>query len=205
MAIDFKALHEGRLQRNPPQLRTCQLSSGPAIQYYDHPGLEIGSVLWEGGKALGDFLLQRGEVVTGKRVVELGSGLGLAGIVAARTADVVHLTDKPELISLLQRNIDANRCHNAFALPYLWGSDPSAQLQPPYDVLLGADLLYIEGSYEALKASFLYLTGPNSLIVLTWKDRGLGEARFLSSLQTNFTLVETGSKGPVSFSVLRVS
>jgi len=205
MAIDFKALHEGRLQRNPPQLRTCQLSSGPALQYYDHPGLEIGSVLWEGGKALGEFLLQRGEVVAGKRVVELGSGLGLAGLVAARTAAVVHLTDKPELIPLLQRNIDANHCHNASALPYLWGSDPSVRLQPPYDVLLGADLLYIEGSYEALKASFRCLTAPSSLLVLTWKHRGLGEARFISSLQADFTEVESGCLSSVSFSVLRVS
>ena len=205
MAIDFKALHEARLQRNPPQLRTCQLSPLLEIHYYEHPGLEIGSVLWEGGKALGEFLLQRDEIIAGKRVVELGSGLGIAGLVAARTASVVHLTDKPELIPLLQRNIDVNHCFNASVFPYLWGTDPSAQLQPPYDVLLGADLLYIEASYEALKASFKALTGPNSLLVLTWKHRGLGEARFISSLQADYTEVETASLGLVSLSVLQVS
>ena len=41
-------------------------------------------LLWNGGKVLADFLGRRGDVVRGKRVVELGAATALPSLVALR-------------------------------------------------------------------------------------------------------------------------
>ena len=202
MEIDFKALHEARLARNPPQLRSITLSSGLKVQYYTHPGLEIGSVLWEGGLILSEYLLQNPHLTFQKRIIELGSGLGISGIVASQSAATVHLTDKPDLIPLLTRNIALNSCQNASASAYIWGQTPAFPLTPPYDLVLGADLLYQEENYDALVAALEAITEPNSLVLMTWKDRGLGENRFMAKLR--YTVVDRRNRESVSIVLMRV-
>ncbi|KAH9832597.1 uncharacterized protein C8Q71DRAFT_777247 [Rhodofomes roseus] len=90
------------------------------------------------------------------RVLELGAGAGLPGILIARLypdVDVVT-SDYPddELISTLADNVQKNEvfthCH---AIPYAWGSDPSPMLAPfaetssaapVFDIVIAADTLW---------------------------------------------------------------
>lgn len=52
-------------------------------------------------------------IVTGRSVLELGAGLGLASIVCAHLgAAQVTATDRPEFMELIQRNVDRN-CYGA--------------------------------------------------------------------------------------------
>ena len=54
-----------------------------------------------------------GSIVTGRSVLELGAGLGLASIVCAHLgAAEVIASDRPEFMELLQRNVDRN-CNGA--------------------------------------------------------------------------------------------
>eukprot|EP01049_Picozoa_sp_SAG25_P027554 SAG25_NODE_14409_length_255_cov_0.666667_1_plen_84_part_11 len=59
------------------------------------------------------------------RCVELGAGLGLAGMAAAVLGQSsglqVVLTDLPQLIPGLEARLRANSLHNASAQAYAWG------------------------------------------------------------------------------------
>lgn len=80
--------------------------------------LETGDSLWHGALELVKYLLQHPEVVRHRRVIELGAGTGLVGIVAAALgAASVTITDLECQQTLLQQNIDMNQA--------LWMTDPS--------------------------------------------------------------------------------
>lgn len=85
------------------------------------------------------------------RVLELGAGTGLVGIAAACSWGVnVILTDLPEILSNLQRNIDNNRelivafGGDAHALALDWSDDTQQPVteEERFSVIVAADPLY---------------------------------------------------------------
>lgn len=80
-----------------------------------------------------------------RAVIELGSGCGLAGLVAASLGGDVLLTDQREAVELLQRNIAANAASadelaRLHVLEYAWGTEPSLVLpRGKYDYILISD------------------------------------------------------------------
>ncbi len=70
---------------------TCGPSSG-GLKEID-PG-DTGVTVWDAGVSLAHILCENPGIVKGKRIIELGSGAGLVGCVAARVgAQQVILTD----------------------------------------------------------------------------------------------------------------
>ena len=110
------------------------------------------------------------------KVVEIGAGCGLVGIVAARLGFDVALTDGlPDVVDLLARNASANLdatpgpgSHAYTVSLYRWGED-LGPLDPPYDVVLGADCVYQWVPVEALVGALLDLTGPDSVVFMTYE------------------------------------
>lgn len=78
-------------------------------------------------------------------VIELGSGCGLTGLVAASLGGDVVLTDQRETVELLQRNVAANAASDSerarlAVCEFTWGSDPAAELpRSTYDYILVSD------------------------------------------------------------------
>ncbi|KAJ3038530.1 Protein fam86a [Rhizophlyctis rosea] len=66
---------------------------------------------WEAAIRFGEYLLFDPSVVAGKRVVELGAGVGLVGFICAFAgASIVELTDIDRgVLNFLQKNVDINK------------------------------------------------------------------------------------------------
>jgi predicted nicotinamide N-methyase len=106
------------------------------------------SVLWRSGVALAREL--DGQELDGRRVVELGCGLGVPSIAAARAGASVLATDEcPEALTLLERNARANDVRLTTARVE-WAKPDELISQAPFDLVLAADLLYKPTSVDLL-------------------------------------------------------
>jgi hypothetical protein len=72
---------------------------------------KIGNILWVSAIALSRWIVRNHRrVIDGRSVLEIGSGLGLCGVVAGQYARSVVLTDfDPVIVRNLQYNIRCNR------------------------------------------------------------------------------------------------
>jgi predicted nicotinamide N-methyase len=89
----------------------------------------------------------------GFRVLELGCGLGLPSIVAALGGAHVLATDwSPDAVEVAARNAERNGAELETALA-AWGGAASALVDAaPWDLVLGADLLYERRNVDQLLA-----------------------------------------------------
>ncbi|HEY3577203.1 MAG TPA: methyltransferase domain-containing protein [Gaiellaceae bacterium] len=117
--------------------------------------------LWPSGLALARHVA--GRELRGLRVLELGCGLGLPALTAAlRGADVLATDWADEAIELLRRNAELNGVFLRVAR-VRW-SEPEPLLRAaPWDLVLGADLLYEARNAEQL-AELLPLLGGEMLL-----------------------------------------
>ena len=106
------------------------------------------AVLWRSGVALAREVAAAS--VAGKRVVELGCGLGVPSLAAARGGASVLATDSaPEALELVERSARANglRVDTARAD---WSAPDGLVARGPFDLVLAADVLYEEEAVPAL-------------------------------------------------------
>jgi predicted nicotinamide N-methyase len=86
-------------------------TSRPLVMEQDHR-LGKGGLCWDAAFILGEYVesvLKDHPLLPNKSFIELGSGTGLAGLMVAKALNVhVTMTDLPELMPLLQRNISRN-------------------------------------------------------------------------------------------------
>jgi predicted nicotinamide N-methyase len=107
--------------------------------------------LWPSAIALAQEVVRL--EVDGLRVLELGCGLGLPSIVAALDGAHVLATDwSPDAVDVAARNSERNGAELETALA-AWGGAASAFVDAaPWDLVLGADLLYERRNVEQLLA-----------------------------------------------------
>jgi predicted nicotinamide N-methyase len=106
------------------------------------------SVLWRSGVALAREL--DGAALRGLRVVELGCGLGVPSIAAARAGAAVLATDaSAEALALVARNAQANEVHIETAAVD-WVEPDELVRRAPFDLVLAADVLYERASVGLL-------------------------------------------------------
>jgi predicted nicotinamide N-methyase len=108
--------------------------------FEDDEFLPYWAELWPSGVALARVVVDLD--LTGKRVVELGAGLGLPSLAAALAGADVLATDWAEDAVVLLRE---NAARNALRLRVervRWDEPEPLLAEAPWDVVLGADLLY---------------------------------------------------------------
>ena len=103
--------------------------------------------------------------------MELGAGVGLAGLAAALVAAPdaeVALTDLPENLGLLRQNVDANGLGGRVRVDALdWTAPlPAAFASAPWDLVLGADVVHWEGLFAPLTRTVAALIGGSGVALL---------------------------------------
>ena len=160
------------------------------------PLVPYGSVLWRSGVALAREL--EGAGLAGRRVVELGCGLGLPSLVAARAgADVLATDADEEALELLERNARENVLSLETAR-IEWRVPEELVARGPFDLVLAADVLYEPQNVTPLLSLLARLGGEVWLA-----DPGRpGASLFLEQAHPRWS-VETLERGIVEISLLR--
>jgi predicted nicotinamide N-methyase len=109
----------------------------------DEAPLPYWSAAWAGGLAVASYMREQPAVVTGRRVLDFGSGSGLCAIAAmqAGAASVVAVDIDPFAIGAIQVNARANNVKVTAQRRDLTGEAPPADV----DIVLAADCWYEAG------------------------------------------------------------
>jgi len=132
-------------------------------------------------EGLGDCMQQP---LSGLRVVELGAGTGVVGVMASYLGASVVVTDLDSLVPLLVHNINQNSnmisAGSISARPLCWGAEPDTDLLHP-DFLIMANCIYYESSLETLLETVLTLTstGRSKTVILACYEERTKEIREL--------------------------
>ena len=112
--------------------------------------LPYGAMLWPSSIALAHDVFARREQLTGKRLLELGAGTGLPGIVAASLgARVLQIDRNTVALHLCRMKAERNAASHAEVRDADW---ESFQADAPFDLILGADVLYAPAMHDPLLA-----------------------------------------------------
>ena len=120
---------------------------------------------------------QQQQPLSGRRVVELGAGTGVVGIMASYLGASTVITDLDSLVPLLAHNITLNNqlfsAGTIAAKPLCWGSQPDSDLLQP-DFLILANCVYYESSLETLLETVLTLTSAahsGTVVLACYEER----------------------------------
>lgn len=145
-----------QLERFKPDV---DLTITPDIVVHATQNIDSGSCIWDASLVLASYFANpkrfSSDFWRGKRVLELGAGCGVTGIVMAHLGANVVLTELADELKLLQKNVDQNpiiatsdnstengkHVGSVTTKEYFWGSDPS-HLEGPFDIVIAADCVY---------------------------------------------------------------
>jgi predicted nicotinamide N-methyase len=143
--------------------------------------LPYGVVLWPAAVALAHEIAARADELPGRRVLELGAGTGLPGIVAASLGARVVQTDRHDgALGVCRRNGARNGL--ADAITYRVADWTAWHDEQRYDWILGADVLYGEAAHPHLRAIFAANLAPGGRVLLADPFRAVG-LRLLETLE----------------------
>lgn len=136
--------------------------------------------IWPASLLFGAYLAEHAHLVAGKRVVELGAGSGVAGIVcAALGAQHVCLTDVPCALQLIRSNVARNERYAArcAVAPCRWGDEAdiaSLVSGAPFDVIVASELVYkqSEQTFKELVDTMAALSRGKAVVLVVYEFRG---------------------------------
>jgi predicted nicotinamide N-methyase len=183
VVVDELALPGGPVRRARPRsfdaVREAEALTGPG-----RPTPYWASA-WPSGTVLATAVAEAGDL-TGKRVLELGCGIGMPSVAAARAGAHVLATDAvPEAVAYAAYNLALNDLQGDVAVA-TWD-----ELEGPFDLVLGADVLYLQANADALVRRLPHLVARDGAAWIADPGRA-GCKAFLAGVRRRWRLDSTG-------------
>ncbi|KAK9503820.1 hypothetical protein O3M35_010295 [Rhynocoris fuscipes] len=177
------------------------------LLFYQNSVGNVSCVVWDAALVLTKYLEKRSgqydSWLKGRKVIELGAGLGCVGVTAACYGGDVILTDLPEVVPQLIRTIDLNRNSwndrgQVTAVALTWGQNKQNNyeaLKIPADVILLSDCVYYEESLDPLIETIKTISSDTTEIILSQEKRDTEKQQeiwkqFLMKFHDSFNVIK---------------
>jgi predicted nicotinamide N-methyase len=141
--------------------------------------------LWSSASLLAQELAAR-PPGPGTRVIELGCGLGLPSVVAARGGAAVLATDgHSDAVAFAAHNLALNELEATVVCADMADNADALVERGPFDLVMASDVLYTVNNADALLTLAPRLLEPNGEMWLADPDRA-GGRRFLAAARSLF-------------------
>ncbi|KAM5228942.1 protein N-lysine methyltransferase METTL21A isoform 1-T1 [Ctenodactylus gundi] len=196
------------LQKFHKPLATFSFANHTIRIRQDWRQLGVAAVVWDAAVVLSTYLELGAVELKGLSAVELGAGTGLVGIVAALLGDDLHIpfslshivgahvtiTDRKVALEFLTSNVQANLPPHvqpkAVVKELTWGQNLEKFSPGEFDLILGADIIYLEETFTDLLQTLEHLCSNHSVILLACRIRYERDNNFLMMLGRQFTVVK---------------
>ncbi|XP_078171172.1 putative methyltransferase family protein isoform X2 [Carex rostrata] len=145
-----------------------------------------GQLVWPGAVLMNNYLSSHAQILSDRSVIELGSGVGITGMLCSRFCREVVLTDhNDEVLEIIRKNIDLEASRRNQSLLGLtaekleWGNrehiEQILQKHPSgFDLVLGADICFQQSSIPHLFVTvqqLLQIKGRGCKFILAYVSR----------------------------------
>ncbi len=143
------------------------------------------AMVWDAALVLADFLVKQ-EPQPDSKILEIGAGLGFAGLCAAARGHRVTLTDNiPDALAFARLSIDHNNLTNV-QVEYLDWTNPT--LEGKFNWIVGSDILYEQKNFEPLMKVLARYLLPGGRVYLAQGIRGTGPKAFFDLIKPDYTV-----------------
>lgn len=161
----------------------------------------VGGKTWPAAEALCNHLRYLDTINPGcfndKRILELGAGTGLVGLVCTllnncNSTSRVILTDLDYCLPIIDKNMNINipveLRHIVSVMELSWGKD--LYIDEKFDYIFAADCVYLESTFDLLVDTLCVLcpVGSDTRVLLSSKKRRKADKRFLLKLRKHFDI-----------------
>ena len=185
----FQELHQ------PRQTFHIGQSSIDILQSYSISG--VAGCVWRSSVVLSKYFANNPSLVHDKTVIELGSGTGLLGIVCHKLGAKIISTDHKDYLSSSESNFLLNGIDPQVHCKALnWGSSIQLFLSennlPKPEVIIGADIVYVQDTFDLLKKTLLdfSVTNRSCKIYLACQIRYDKDEQFIEDSKEHFFVEE---------------
>ena len=137
--------------------------------------------IWNASLVLAEHLAEIPEEAAGS-ILEIGAGIGVAGIVAASRGHRVTVTEyNKDALAFARANADINGCQAMQVQRLDWNAPV---FQEPFDIIAGSEVVYHERDFDSLLELFTRYLKPGGKVILAMKPRRCALIFFDSARET---------------------
>ncbi|UCF64201.1 MAG: methyltransferase domain-containing protein [bacterium] len=142
---------------------------GPEAEAVKDERLPYWAELWPASIALSEFIIENDNLVSGKNALELGCGVGLAGLTAAMYGAFVTISDyQPDALRISELNWLLNLDRSPTSILMDWRNPI---LDEKFDIIIASDVVYEKRYFEVLINVFNHTLKPDGHIILSEPNR----------------------------------